>query len=403
MFVWVPARPSCSETALTGLVLILLLPLAIVTAFFAIQLFIGLPGGRVRQSVSPDRFSAVIVVPAHDEAAIIEAPLTELRRAAGAIPILVVADNCTDATARLARAAGAEVIERTDPAHRGKGYALAHAARHLQPAAPQVVVVIDADCSIDGASLNALVDCAGVIGRPAQAVNLLRPDRSAPPMVQLSTFGFMLKNLVRQRGLQRMAGQVHLTGTGMALPFALFTPERLATANIVEDLALGLELAEQGYPTTLVSTATVWSGGASAEGTLAQRRRWEGGFLQTSLRRGPRMLARGLRRANPKAILAALDMLVPPLALLALLNALLLVIGSLLTWVSGAAWWPIGAQLLIIAAAAVAVLAVWWRHGREFISFGVLARLPVYVLWKLPLYLRLGRSGAPRDWLRTGR
>jgi len=391
-----------SEEALTDLVLLLLLPVVIITGFFAVQLFVGLPEGK-KSSVQPSEFSAAIVVPAHDEEAVIADTLAALRRAAGDVPILVVADNCTDRTAELARAAGAEAIERIDPAHRGKGYALAHAARHLRASAPAVVVVMDADCSIDGASLEALINCAGTTGRPAQAVNLLHPDRGASPMVQLSTFGFMLKNLVRQRGLQRMAGRVHLTGTGMALPFTLFQPERLATGDIVEDLALGLELAEQGHPATLITDATVWSGGSSTEGTLAQRRRWEGGFLQTSLRRGPRLLFRGLSKASPKAVLSALDLLVPPIALLALLNIVFLAIGSVLAWTSGAAWWPIALQLAIIVTAALAVLAAWWRSGREFVSLGVLARLPFYILWKLPLYLRLGRSGAPKDWLRTGR
>ena len=49
-------------------------------------------------------------------------------------------------------------------------------------------------------------------------------------MVQLSSFAFLVKNLVRQRGLQRIAGKVHLTGTGMALPWRLFDQADLARA-----------------------------------------------------------------------------------------------------------------------------------------------------------------------------
>lgn len=388
---------------MTGLILLFLIPVTVITAFFAAQTLIGLPRGRKRELQGAEGISAAIVVPAHDEEAVIASRLSALIRAAGEIPVLVVADNCSDATAQLAKAAGAEVIERHDPAHRGKGYALAHAARHLQAAAPRVVVVIDADCSIDAASLKALIGRVDVTGRPAQAVNLLYPDRRASPMVQLSTFGFILKNLIRQRGLQRMAGRVHLTGTGMALPFELFVPDGLATDNIVEDLALGLELAEHGHAATLVADATVWSRGSSTEGTLAQRQRWEGGFLQTSVRTSPRMLYQGFRNANLKILPSALDLLVPPLALLALLNAVFIAIASVLIWVSGAAWWPIGLQSIVLLMAVLAVFAAWWRYGREFVSLGVLAQLPFYILWKLPLYLRLFRTGAPKDWLRPGR
>ena len=38
------------------------------------------------------------------------------------VRVCVVADNCTDGTATVARAAGAECIERNDPAKHGKGY-----------------------------------------------------------------------------------------------------------------------------------------------------------------------------------------------------------------------------------------------------------------------------------------
>ena len=97
----------------------------------------------------------------------------------------------------------------------------------------------------------------------------------------------MIKNLVRQRALQRLAGRAHLTGTGMALPWPIFEQANLGGSNIVEDLALGLELAERSAPPMLVEEATVWSPAASAGGTLVQRRRWEGGFLATMLKTAP--------------------------------------------------------------------------------------------------------------------
>jgi hypothetical protein len=69
----------------------------------------------------------------------------------------------------------------------------------------------------------------------------------------------------------------------------------------------------------------------------------------------------------------------------------------------GGAWWPVVAQLILLVLAMFAVFVAWVREGREFISFGVLARLPLYVIWKLPMYLGLARRGTPKEWLRTGR
>ncbi len=95
--------------------------------------------------------------------------------------------------------------------------------------------------------------------------------------------------------------------------------------------------------------------------------------------------------------------MVPPLALFAILNVVVVAIGAILTFILRADWWPVVVQMLLLALALLAVLAAWMREGRNFISLGVLARLPLYVLWKLPMYLGFARRGAPKEWLRTGR
>ena len=388
---------------MTAVSAILLAPFAVLTAFFLVEVWTGLRRS-VRAGGQSSPASAVIVVPAHDEAAVIGQTLQSLTEALGPnMQVLVVADNCTDSTAALARAAGVDVVERHDLERRGKGFALAFAADHLRPNPPEIFVVMDADCSTDPPSLRALVDAAYASAGPAQSVNLLRPDRRASPLVQLSNFAFVLKNLVRQRGLQKLAGRVHLTGTGMAMPFELFHVSGDTRASIVEDLALGLDLADAGHPPMLVGNAFVWSGSASEQGTLVQRRRWEGGFLSTALRQGPKEVWHGLIRGNPRAILTGLDLMIPPLALFAVLNLAALLISAALVLVFGGAWWPVVAQLVLLVLAMFAVFVAWVREGREFISFGVLARLPLYVIWKLPMYLGLARRGTPKEWLRTGR
>ena len=53
-------------------------------------------------------------------------------------------------------------------------------------------------------------------------------------------------------------------------------------------------------------------------------------------------------------------------------------------------------------AAMACILVAWLREGRAFISAGALARIPLYMLWKIPLYFGL-LQGKPREWLRSGR
>jgi cellulose synthase/poly-beta-1,6-N-acetylglucosamine synthase-like glycosyltransferase len=382
---------------------ILLIPTAI-TAFFVVEVLAGLPRGARARVIAQDRPRAAVIIPAHDEQAVLGGTLEALN---AALPpnaeILVVADNCVDDTAAVARGSGVRVVERQNPEQRGKGFALDFARSVLAAAPPDVVVVIDADCAIAAESLAALVNAAAESGRPCQSINLLRASPMAPPMVQISTFAFMLKNVVRQRGLQRLAGRVHLTGTGMALPWTHFAGADLATSSIVEDIRLGFELAEADAPPQLVEQAVIWSNPATQGGTLVQRRRWEGGFLQMARRVAPAAMWRALRRLDARGVAAALDLCVPPLALLGLVDGALLAAAVVLTLVSGASWWPVLVLLGVIAGMASVVLLAWAREGRAFLTPRVLLRLPLYMLWKVPLYLGLTRRGAPAEWLRTGR
>ena len=107
--------------------------------------------------------------------------------------ILVVADNCTDATAVVARAAGAQVAERTDLTLRGKGHALAFARAVLADDPPDVIIVMDADCTPIGDTLAHLARHAMQTGRAVQARNELDTRPDDPPMTQISNFAFSLQ------------------------------------------------------------------------------------------------------------------------------------------------------------------------------------------------------------------
>jgi len=77
-----------------------------------------------------------ILVPAHNEELLLGGVLDELRALdypSDSCRSFVIADNCTDGTAQVAREHGAEVLERTNTEQRGKGYALDWALTSLLP------------------------------------------------------------------------------------------------------------------------------------------------------------------------------------------------------------------------------------------------------------------------------
>jgi cellulose synthase/poly-beta-1,6-N-acetylglucosamine synthase-like glycosyltransferase len=389
----------------TIVIAILLLPFTVLTTCFAVEIIFGLRelARSSRASIGTSR--VVVVVPAHDEAEGLAARLDLLTSAAAsaAARVVLVADNCTDSTAEIGAKRGAQVIERHDLARRGKGFALDFARNHLESDPPEIVVIIDADCSVDASSLGALIAACAATGRPCQATNLQRPALNASPAVQLSTFAFFIKNVIRQRALQRLAGRAHLLGTGMALPWSIFSHAKLATSNIVEDLALGQELADAGNAPLFVEGATVWSDAETEANTLSQRQRWEGGFLQNATRVGPAMFGRSLARADLRGLWAAINTMIPPFALLILVDVTAILIAASMTIVTQSSAWPLLALSAALLFALLALVLAWLAGGSRFVTLGGLARMPFYLLWKIPMYFAFARDGAPKEWQRTSR
>lgn len=379
-------------------------PPTLLTFFFVVEVLCGVrPLRRPRVADEPHP-SVIMIVPAHDEEAILAERLTALKEAAaGQARILVVADNCSDSTADIARHLGVDVIERVDSARRGKGFALDFAKRALQRDPPDVVLIIDADCMTDRQSVARLAACCIASGNPCQATNLQIPSRSSSVAVKLSTFAFFIRNVIRQRALQRLAGRVHLLGTGMALPWKIFDGAELATGNIVEDLKLGQDLAEAGHPPIFIEDATIRSSAETEANTLSQRRRWEGGFLRNALQSGPIIFARSVRKRDLRGLWAAVNVMIPPFAMLVLLDIAVLGLAAALTWLAGAAWWPIWLLTTMLILAGMALGLAWRAGGRRFVSLGDLALAPLYLAWKIPVYLGFARHGAPENWKRTDR
>lgn len=387
---------------MVGVVLgLVALTLSVPLVIFSLEIVCGLR--RRAWMPAPVACSVAILVPAHNESAGIAAMLRELLQAAPVgSRIVVVADNCTDDTARLATTFGVEVIARNEPDLRGKGYALAFGRAYLTAAPPDVVIVVDADCRLDRSSIELLSSAAHAEGIPVQANNTLYPDLQAPPLVQLSNFAFLLKNAIRAPGFERLGGASLLTGTGMAFPWRLFAAAPLATDSIVEDLALGVALIGQGIRPRLLQAAAVQSAATAAHGLREQRARWERGFIGVARRSAVPAALAGLRTRSRSLFFLGLHLLVPPMASLVLVSLAALVLLVVVHTLSGAAFWGLAILAGSFAGTAVTTFWAWFERGRDTLSGRALLSAPFYVLWKIPSYLTFVTS--PRlKWRRARR
>ena len=361
------------------------------------------------KSVVPEigeRRRLAVLMPAHNEASIIASTLRSvIPQLAPNDAVLVVADNCVDDTAAVARTEGAEVIVRSDPLRRGKGYALDYGVRYLESGRhgpPDIVVIIDADCRAAEGAIDRLARMCARTARPIQAMYVMHTDGNVGIKMRIAEFAWALKNRVRPVGLHRLGFTCQLMGTGMAFPWSLISTAKLASGHIVEDLQLGVDLALAGTAPLFCPGALVTSTFPSSEqGIASQRMRWEHGYLGVILSEAARLFALSFRTLNGALLVFALDLSVPPIALLVLLLAV--------------AWWasaifylithmrlPIVICTFAFCLLAVAVGLAWRKYGRHIVSLGDLMRAGVYVLWKIPLYAKfLGRRQS--EWVRSKR
>jgi hypothetical protein len=308
----------------TIIALVLLAPVLLINLFFVAEVAFGL--ATLTQRQWPARSGrTVVILPAHNEERVIGRTLSALKaRPATDFDILVVADNCSDETAAIARG-----LRR----HRGRA--------SDDPIARQGLCAGLRPRSTPRRSAGGrhrprcrLPHRPGSLLRsPAPASSSARPPRRCQPARAVTSrrpagAGFLLC----------LPGQEPRPAARPSAPGGKRSPDRhrhvpavgavrradLATASIVEDVRLGIELARGGAHPRLIEEAIVWSPHADQSQTLGQRSRWEGGFLALARATAPGLIGKGLSTLSPRTLLAGLDLMVPPLALLALLNILAL-------------------------------------------------------------------------------
>ncbi|MEP0912829.1 glycosyltransferase [Leptolyngbya sp. ST-U4] len=399
---------------LLTIALILLLPIGVlliecVSALLPVRKGIGqssYPAGK--------QAKIAVLVPAHNEAAgirpVLEILIAQLKSSAlstdgthqGAHQLVVIADNCTDDTADIARSMGATVLERQDADRRGKGFALDYGMRYLANNPPDVVVMVDADCEVTDGAIDRISRKALATHRPVQAVYLLERPAQPQPKDAVSALAFLVKNLVRPRGLERLGLPSPLTGTGMAFPWAVIQSAKLASSNIVEDMQLGVDLAIKGHPPALCPETLVMGRLPQQEqAAKKQRTRWEHGHLQTLLTQVPRLLKASLHQKRFDLLIMALDLAIPPLSLLVMLWLGGLTLSIVLLGLGGS----VLPAILFSAGGAMLLLAIglaWAGFGKADLPLTTLLTVPLYVLWKIPLYCAF-LVNREKTWVRTER
>jgi biofilm PGA synthesis N-glycosyltransferase PgaC len=216
-----------------------------------------------------------VVVPAHNEAATIEQTIRScLRQTYPVAQVIVVADNCTDATAALARAAGATVIE-------GSGGSKAAAQNLALPyVAADLVVALDGDNTLDSAAVAHMVATmrAGHAGTCAAVL----PKDTTTIYSQYRTLYHALSNGWTKKIQDTLGRQLVLNGMANChRTDVLATMGGFPDNSVTEDFNLTWALHRHGYPVAFTPEAFVYTQEpTSFRELIDQMHRWTAGFAQ---------------------------------------------------------------------------------------------------------------------------
>jgi cellulose synthase/poly-beta-1,6-N-acetylglucosamine synthase-like glycosyltransferase len=394
-----------------GALLLVEVLLAVPLAYLALLSLAALAAARRSVGTPPSADAAprtrfALLVPAHDEAQVIGELLASL--AAVDYPVAlrdvhVVADNCTDGTAAVVRAAplaGVRVWKRHDVALTGKGYALRWLLEQLEAGGHtyDAYVVVDADSRV---SPNLLRVMATGLAGGAQALQARYrvANESNAWTAGLRAVAFALFNHVRPLGRLALGWSAGLKGNGMCFAREVIERQSWGSYTLAEDAEYHLSLIEQGVRVRYVPEAVVTSAmPTTLRQARSQQQRWERGRLLLARAHGPALVRGALRHADLARLDAIVEVCLPPISLLAGLLAVVTVSALALPWLPGKA----------VALALVALFALHVLIGLVLANLPPRAYLsllyaPWYIVWKIGLYVGAAIQRGEARWVRTDR
>lgn len=225
------------------------------------------------------------IIPAHNEEAVIQNLIKSLREQdypKELYDIYVIADNCTDNTAELARKAGAIVYERFDSTKKTKGYALQWFLKQkIEEDAPyDAFFVFDADNIVDK---NFIKEMNIKLCQGEDVVQGYRDIKNPNDSWVTAGYAIFYWTMHRFYHLARynLGLSPLLNGTGFMVRFDVIKPNGWETETLTEDIEFSLKRIIAGRKLGWATKAIVYDEQpVGFKQSWKQRTRWTVGHIQ---------------------------------------------------------------------------------------------------------------------------
>jgi cellulose synthase/poly-beta-1,6-N-acetylglucosamine synthase-like glycosyltransferase len=362
---------------------------------------------RRRVPSAPSRTGEVprllILVPAHNEELMIEGcvrSLLDMSYPGDATHIVVIADNCTDATARLAGEQGVPVMERVDPDFPGKPQAIAWALSQINLQEWDACVIVDADSTVAPGFAAGLAKLAPLNDIVFQPNNLV-----------LNEFESWLTRLGGLWGrrqfevtvpLKQSAGLNCSIGNGMGIGTNLLIRDGWRSHSITEDSELYAVYTEAGVRIHHASAADIFAQESRSLGEGAiQRRRWLAGRIRViqdwcvRIIRSPRI---GWHQKLDMFVELGLSSPV-----LHLIIAFTVAAAALFALPGVSGRWIAFLALASVSGLAVTTIVAIVRHPQPWRTISSFFMLPAYAAWRIIVAVSTLLTLRDTTWRRTAR
>ena len=338
-----------------------------------------------------------VIIPAYNEEKNITLTLESLKGCDPTnqkVSVYVIADNCSDQTAKVAKENDVNVLERNNLKKKGKGHALEFAFSKLVDKGYDYFVVLDADTIVKPnffVKIFSLFNLGHEIIQVQYCIKILNGSLKS----RLQHIAFLAFNTLRPIGRNSLGFSSGILGTGFALTRKVILEIPYLSHSIVEDLEYHLSLIKNKKKVTFTKETTIYSHiPNSIKGVSQQRARWEGGRFRIMKEHIPDLF-KSVLKGRSDCIEPLFDLLLLPLS-----YHVVLILLSFFLPIYFIRVYALGALFIV----AFHILQACYIEKGFWKNLQALCLAPFFVFWKLSIIFSIIKaSGKNFNWIRSER